>query len=423
MSPTLLRILLSLLWLSLAPSRTFQGHELEYSIQSFRLVGKMLNKRNSEVECSVQELESILQGCEESVKPADTSVSTRFCGSMCKDRVADYAHTCNHANFSLNVTGTCLVNNFHPQCIFAVVLVRPGIVSCTATAITSEDEPSTVVADSSISQHCTLSSSYNTTGEHYRIEFDTTLMSPVIRPSLEPPWNNCCQYYDHFGVPPLVNDQKRTASPAPTIECSQSHLEGILHDCETAVMPTSTGESISRRFCGGSCRSQITAYAAACNATEFSINITGSCQTSISAAQCVFAVILIRPGISSCSATSVHSNETLPAVSANTLPCCLLHSAVNTTGDFLIIPDPQTGLPVINPPLVPPWESCSAYTESIEYSCEETTTPTFGTPTSTEVEYENKTVPSIFTSSSSTSSLHEAKHVYLLIFVFLINML
>ncbi len=379
-----------------------------------------------DVECSKEELNSILQSCQEDLIPASSStIASQFCGSSCKERIASYASSCSHTSFSVNITGTCLVNNNHPQCIFAIILIRPGILSCKVSAVSSNNELSAVTINPSIPPICSLYSSYNSTGEYFQIEFDSVLMQPVIQPPLFPPWSNCSHYYEDFGHQVTTEDQY---SVIAEIECSQRQLDVIIKDCEEAVKPINNS-SISQRFCGETCRSQISAYAASCNMTYFSLNITGSCQTNLTDTQCIFAVVLIRPGISVCSATSVTGdNNLIAALQTNTTldSCCILHSSVNTTGEFYEVqPDPLTGTPLIQPPLMPPWESCSAYTD-LTCNAVTTTMPTVSSTTArTTTPSKPVSITTLPPSSDSASSMHPSFHIlfYIFIFIFTFNVL
>ncbi len=382
-----------------------------------------------DAECSNENLNSIFQSCQESLIPESSgSIARQFCGSSCKDEIASYASSCGHTSFSVNITGTCLVNNNHPQCVFAVILIRPGVLSCRASAVSSNNELSTISINPSIPPICSLYSTYNSTGEYFQIEFDSVLMRPTIQPPLSPPWSNCSHYYEDFGHPVSTEDEHNVIAE---IECSQSQLDVIIKDCEEAVKPVNNS-NISQRFCGGTCRTQISAYAASCNMTYFSLNITGSCQTNLTDTQCIFAVVLIRPGISVCSATSVtDDNNLIAALQTDTTldSCCVLHSSVNTTGEFYEVqPDPLTGTPLIQPPLMLPWESCSAYTE---LTCNAVTT-TMTTVASTTARATTPPKPVSTTtelglppSSDSASSMHPSFHVlfYIFIFIFILNVL
>lgn len=381
--------------------------------------------------CSQENLNAILQSCQESVIPesTETTIASQFCGSSCRDKIADYASSCGHTSFSVNITGTCLVNNNHPQCIFAVIIIKPGILSCKASATTTNNEPSSFTINSNIPPVCSLYSSYNSTGEYFQIEFDPSLNQPVIRPPLLPPWSNCSIYYNNF-APVLPTDEPMLIEE---IECSQNQLDIITQDCEEAVR-TANSSNISQRFCGESCRSRVSAYAAACNLSHFSLNVTGTCQTSSTDTQCVFAIVLIRPGVSACSATiNLREYVTMAvATQADLLqePCCILYSSVNTTGEFYEVhPDPLTGTPFIQPPLTPPWESCSAYTDltcnamvptvattTVTPSTAKATTPTTPKPVSTTT----TELPSI---SDSALSVHHSYCVmfYILTFIIILN--
>lgn len=384
----------------------------------------LLNEQRAirDAQCSKEDLDTILQSCQESVIPesAETAIASRFCGSSCRDKIADYASSCGHTSFSVNITGTCLLNNDHPQCIFAVILIRPGILSCKASAVTTNNAPSTFIINPDISPVCTLYSAYNSTGEYFQIEFDSVLNGPVIQPPLLPPWSNCTNYYDDFG-PVLPTDEP---SMIEEIECSQNQLDIIIQDCEETVR-TANSSNISQRFCGESCRSRVSGYAAACNLSHFSLNITGTCQTNLPDAQCVFAVILIRPEISACSATSL-SDDVTAVVAQQTdthqEPCCVLYSSVNTTGEFYEVqPDPLTGTPLIQPPLMPPWESCSAYTALTCTSMIPTVASTTAAPptikATSPVATTTTELPSI---SDSAISVHSSCHVMFYIFTFII---
>lgn len=379
--------------------------------------------------CSKEDLDHILQSCQESVVPesTQTTIASRFCGSACRDKIADYASSCGHTSFSVNITGTCLVNNDYPQCIFAVILIRPGILSCKASAVATNSEPSSFIVNSNSPPVCTLYSAYNSTGEYFQIEFDSFQNQPVIRPPLLPPWSNCSNYYDDFG-PVLPTDEP---SMIEEIECSQNQLDIIMHDCEAAVR-TANSSNISQKFCGESCRSRVSAYAVACNLNHFSLNVTGTCQTNPTDTQCVFAVILIRPGISACSATSLRDDltATIPQqTDALQEPCCILYSSVNTTGDFYEIqPDPLTGSPLIQPSLTPPWESCSTYTDlvcspTVATVASTTVTPPtvkITTPTTRKTVSTTTELPSL--ADAATSVHHSCKAMfYILTFIIILN--
>lgn len=370
-------------------------------------------QRNTPIQCSHEHLNLILDDCRDSVIPrSTTSIANQFCG-RCKQRIEDYAEACDHTSFSLNITGTCLVNNNHRQCVFAVILIRPGISTCKASPVTTNNQPSTIGIDTSIQPICSLYTSYNTTGEYYQIAFDPTLMRPVIQPPLLPPWDNCSAYYGDFGTQILVN------SPivSEVVECSQSQLQVIMQDCEQALRPTEDGD-IRDRFCGITCRSQIVAYAATCNISYFSLNITGICETNPLDTHCIFAVILIRPGVSACFATSIDSSDSDSVLQTNNTACCLLHSSVNTTGEyFAIVPNPQMGTPIIQPPLEPPWESCSVYMAN-NVSCSERT----GTLSTTQLPIASTTHQTTkfqFTAATTfqfptaqSVSMHQSNHLF-----------
>lgn len=364
-------------------------------------------KRKANLVCSSECLRSILQECEESVKPAivNESISKRFCGLACGILVASYARACNYTHFSVNVTGTCLVSS-HPQCIFAVIIIRPGISSCSAFDVPVIKRP-----QPKSSPVCTLSTSYNKTGGFYRIQVDAATGLPTVVPSLEPPWQNCGDYSRYS-----VNTHDRKQSATDDTVCSQDHLNEIIQRCEESVKPTDS--SVSQQFCGSSCKTRVASYAKACNYTEFSLNVTGTCQIDSAQVQCIFAVIIIRAGISSCSANAVNYthvdnlNDTLPQ---DTNPsCCSLSTSFNTSGEyFSIASDPITGIPIIQPPLLPPWQNCSAYVSTIT-NCD--TEPTSIIPT---VASRNNSdlMSTIITSGSTLSSLQTKHHLVLIIVI------
>lgn len=157
-------------------------------------------------------------------------------------------------------------------------------------------------------------------------------------------------------------------------ECGQERLDSILRSCQAAAAPlptaTPTSGSIPTTdplvFCGADCNHLVITYANECSDNEFLVNISGACKMSGGnlTVECVYAVVLVKMGITSCikMVVDVVSTHKIDGV-ALTQPqfgeyvdeqCCSLETLYESIVTHEVYAD-RMGRPVIEPPLEPPW--------------------------------------------------------------------
>lgn len=150
-------------------------------------------------------------------------------------------------------------------------------------------------------------------------------------------------------------------------ECRQERLDSILSSCEAAVAATSGSAPTTLVFCGADCNHLVINYANECSNSEFLVNISGACKLSGSnlTVECVYAVILVKMGITSCIKMVADVDSTRHEIDglAPTPPqfreyideqCCSLETSYESFVTHEVYAD-RMGRPVIEPPLVPPW--------------------------------------------------------------------
>lgn len=169
------------------------------------------NKRATpidEIKCNQESLEALLEICESAAAASvDTLYSARsrktrnadsvsFCGPSCSNLVFTYVNVCGLQEFIVNVSGACKLDGkkFSVHCIHAVVVVKPGIVSCTKTlqeSVTHDiqhlEDPSKSYRES---QCCSLQTYHNSTLPGHDIIFDRNIQKFRVEPPLVPPWKN-----------------------------------------------------------------------------------------------------------------------------------------------------------------------------------------------------------------------------------------
>lgn len=165
-----------------------------------------------DIECNQNSLEAILENCENAAAASIQTLasapsrskrntgSASFCGSSCSNLVFTYVNVCGLQEFLVNVSGACKLdgNNFTVHCIHAVVVVKPGIVSCTKTLQASDSHDIRHLVDASKSytesQCCSLQTHYNSSLPGHDIIFDRTIQKFRIEPPLVPPWQIMSNY-------------------------------------------------------------------------------------------------------------------------------------------------------------------------------------------------------------------------------------
>lgn len=163
-----------------------------------------IGKRSSQ-QCGQERLDSVLRSCEAAASALPMVSSTGgpvssdplvFCGADCNHKVILYANDCNNGEFLVNVSGACKLggSNLTVECIYAVVLVKMGITSCTKMALDVDSTHEEVIPPSAIESSreyvddvcCSLETSYESDVMHV-VRADS-MGRAVIEPPLEPPW-------------------------------------------------------------------------------------------------------------------------------------------------------------------------------------------------------------------------------------------
>ena len=148
--------------------------------------------------CSQERLDALLRSCEEAASFIPTSDSNSplfFCGSNCSHLAITYANECSGQELLVNISGACKLEsnsiNITIECIYAVVIVKQGITSCTKmlqdVESTHEDlnlsDSTTLVEE----KCCSLQTEYESDVMH-SIHIDRDTGRLVTSPALEPPW-------------------------------------------------------------------------------------------------------------------------------------------------------------------------------------------------------------------------------------------
>jgi hypothetical protein len=165
-------------------------------------------------------------------------------------------------------------------------------------------------------------------------------------------------------------------------ECGQERLESVLRSCEAAAgsstpLPAATTSDGNipmtgpLMFCGASCNHLVIAYANECSQNEFLVNVSGACKlrgTNMTV-ECVFAVVLVKMGITSCikMVADVESAHEIVGIQPDSLQsrefveeqCCSLETSYESTVMHDVYAD-SMGRPMIEPALEPPWVRTNA---------------------------------------------------------------
>lgn len=187
--------------------------------------------------CSQERLDSLLRSCENAATASSvtatedtTQAPLRFCGADCSHLVFLYANDCSSQEFLVNISGACKSSggNFTVECIYAVVLVKSGISTCTKMVLDVDPIHEDLPMDDSRAyvdrQCCFVQTTYESEVVH-EIYVDRT-GRPVTNPPLEPPWlgTNSSDYRAVIEVldtklcliPEPVTTTVATASPTTT---------------------------------------------------------------------------------------------------------------------------------------------------------------------------------------------------------------
>jgi len=188
----------------------------------------------------------------------------------------------------------------------------------------------------------------------------------------------CSCYPSHAGEdsrlpanfrPPVEHRARRQSNDANP--CSQERLDSILRSCETAAAtPTHTSESDSSEnlplFCGAGCSHLVFSYANECSNNKFLVNISGACklQGENLTIEYLFAIVIVKDGISTCTKSSVdivstHNELTElfnKSIEYTDEHCCSLDMSHNSDVVHAVYIN-RFGRLMVDPPLEPPWQT------------------------------------------------------------------
>ena len=179
------------------PSQSHHLKTVEHSIDIMDTLDRRQMKRDSG-RCSQERLDALLRSCEEAASFIPTSDSNSplfFCGSNCSHLAITYANECSGQELLVNISGACKLesnsSNITIECIYAVVIVKQGITSCTKmlqdVESTHEDfnlsDSTTLVEE----KCCSLQTEYDCDAMH-DVYIDRDNERLITDPPLVPPW-------------------------------------------------------------------------------------------------------------------------------------------------------------------------------------------------------------------------------------------